>query len=189
VGTTEAKSLIILGLISSLLTIVGLWPEYGPLNADLPELATVLLLLINLGFVATGWFWFRESAPSQIRYEQIPALVISLVGITGIVGSLAVFQPWQYSGMAAGIFSISTGLLVISGIGLSLSGYLWFRQREMRYPLALLAGLLAVGLLYIIRQRLDVVIGIPLFVVVVAIIFLLPVVVTLHVITPESVRR
>jgi hypothetical protein len=52
-----------------------------------------------------------------------------------------------------------------------------------------LAGLLAVGLLYIIRQRLDAIIGIPLFVVVIAIIFLLPVVVTLHVITPEpSVR-
>jgi len=188
-ATTEAKSLIILGLISSLLTIVGLWPEYGPVNADLPELATILLLLINLGFVATGWFWFRESAPGQIRYEQIPALVISLVGITGIVGSLAVFQAWQYTGMAAGLFSISTGLFVIPGIGLSLSGYLWFRQREMRYPLALMAGLLAVGLLYTIRQQSDVIIGIPLFVVVVAIIFLLPVVVTLRVITPESLAR
>lgn len=59
----------------------------------------------------------------------------------------------------------------------------------MRYPLALLVGLLAVGLLYIIRQRLDVIIEIPLFVVVVAIIFLLPVVVTLHVFTPESLAR
>ncbi|NIC00993.1 hypothetical protein G9C83_15385 [Halobacterium sp. R2-5] len=145
--------------------------------------------MINLGFVATGWFWFRESTPSQIRYEQIPALVISLVGITGIVGSLAVFQPWQYTGMAAGLFSISTGLFVIPGIGLSLSGYLWFRQREMRYPLALMAGLLAVGLLYIIRQQSDAIIGIPLSVVVVAIIFLLPVVVTLRVITPESLAR
>lgn len=187
--TTEAKSLIILGTISSPFTIIGLWPEYGSLNHDLPELETVLLLLVNLGLVATGWFWFQESAPSQIRYEQIPALVISLVAITGIVGSLAVFQPWQYSGMAAGIISISTGLFVIAGIGLSLSGYIWFRQREMRYPLALLAGLLAVGLLYIIRHRLDVIIGIPLFVVVVATIFLLPVVVTLHVIAPESLAR
>ncbi|MCD2205275.1 hypothetical protein [Halobacterium sp. KA-6] len=96
-ATTEAKSLIILGLFSSLLTTLGLWPEYGPLNAGLPELATVLLLLINLGFMATGWFWYQERASGQIRYEQIPALVISLVGITGIVGSLVVFQPWQYT--------------------------------------------------------------------------------------------
>lgn len=182
---TEAMSLIILGLLSSLLMIVGLWSEYGRLNADLPELATVLLLMINLGFVATGWFWFRESAPSQIRYEQIPALVIGLVGVTGIVGSLAVFQPWQYTGMAAGIFSIFTGLFVIIGTGLSLSGYIWFRQREMRYPLALLVGLLAVGLLYIIRQRLDVIIEIPLFAIVVATVFLLPVAVVLHVIHPS----
>lgn len=28
-ATTEAKSLIILGLSNSLLTIVSLWPEYG----------------------------------------------------------------------------------------------------------------------------------------------------------------
>ncbi|MCD2199523.1 hypothetical protein LPA44_06385 [Halobacterium sp. KA-4] len=181
-ATTEAKSLIILGLTSSLLTILGLWPEYGPLNADLPELATVLLLLINLGFMATGWFWYQERASGQIRYEQIPALVISLVGITGIVGSLVVFQPWQYTGMAAGLFSISTGLFVIPGIGLSLSGYLWFRHQEMRYPLALLVGLLAVGLLYIIRQRLDIIIQIPLFAIVVVAVFLLPVVVVLRVI-------
>ncbi|UHH26783.1 hypothetical protein [Halobacterium noricense] len=180
-ATTEAKSLIILGLISSLLTIVGLWPEYGPLNADLPELATILLLLINLGFVVTGWFWFRESAPGQSRYEQVPAVVISLVGITGIVGSLVVFQPWQYTGMAAGLFFVSTGLFVIPGIGLSLSGYFWFRQREMRYPLALLVGLLAVGLLYIIRQRLSVIIEIPLFAIVVVAVFALPVVVVLRV--------
>lgn len=184
-ATTESKSLIVLGLISSLLTIVGIWPEYGALNADLPELVTVILLMISVGFVATGWFWFRESSPSQIRYEQIPALVISLVGITGIVGSLAVFRPWQYTGMAAGLFSISTGLFVIPGIGLSLSGYIWFRQREMRSPLALLVGLLAVGFLYIIRQRLDVIIEIPLFTIVVVAVFILPVVVTLHVIQPS----
>jgi hypothetical protein len=184
-ATTEAKSLLILGLTGSLFTIIGLWPEYGALNAGLPELATILLLLINLGFVATGWFWYQERAPGQIRYEQIPAVVIGLVGITGIAGSLAVFQPWRYSGMAAGIFSISTGLFVISGIGLSLSGYLWFRQREMRYPLASLVGLLAIGLLYIIHQRLDVIIGIPLFATIVAVVFLLPVVVALRVIHPS----
>lgn len=83
--------------------------------------------------------------------------------------------------MAAGLFSISTGLFVIPGIGLSLSGYLWFRQREMRYPLALLVGLLAVGLLYVVRQRLDVIIQIPLFAIVVVAVFVLPVVVVLWV--------
>ncbi|TQQ78528.1 hypothetical protein EGH24_14225 [Halonotius terrestris] len=141
--------------------------------------------MINLGFVVTGWVWYQERAPGQSRYEQIPAVVIGLVGITGIVGSLAVFQPWQYTGMAAGLFSIATGLFVIPGIGLSLSGYIWFRQREMRYPLALLVGLLAVGLLYILHQRLDVIIGIPLFSIVVAAVFLLPVAVALHVIHPS----
>ena len=42
----EAHSLTVLGLIGSLLTVLGLWPEYGSLTADLPELATVLLLLL-----------------------------------------------------------------------------------------------------------------------------------------------
>ncbi|CQH54541.1 uncharacterized protein HHUB_2098 [Halobacterium hubeiense] len=183
--TTEKESLIILGLVSSLLTIVGLWPEYGPLNADLPELATALLLLINIGLVATGWFWSRGRAPGQIRYEQIPALAVGVVGVTGIVGSLAVFRPWQYTGMAGGLSIIFTGLFVIPGIALSLSGYIWFRQREMRYSLASLVGLLAVGLLYVIRQRLDFVTGIPVFAIVVAVVFILPVVVVPRVIHPR----
>ena len=87
--------------------------------------------------------------------------------------------------MAGGLSIIFTGLFIIPGIALSLSGYIWFRQREMRYSLASLVGLLAVGLLYVIRQRLDFVTGIPLFAIVVAVVFVLPVVVVLRAIHPR----
>lgn len=43
--------------------------------------------------------------------------------------------------------------LLVTGVVLVSRGWQWFRKRQMKYPLSILTGTLALGLAYIAHQR------------------------------------
>ena len=51
---SKAFYLVAMGILSGLGTIVGFSAEYGSLDAGQPEFATVLILIIGVGFILTG---------------------------------------------------------------------------------------------------------------------------------------
>ena len=118
----------------------------------------------------------------------MPALFLGLVGLASIVGSVVVFQPWQYEGLAGGLRYILVACLTVIGVVLIVVANRWIRQREVRYPLTILSCLLAVGLFYLVHQRLDLNLPIPLLAVLVALVAILPMTV-LYVFDSESPVR
>jgi hypothetical protein len=173
---------IISGLSTGAVAIFGIAPEIGSIDAGQSELSAVIILSISLGFVVTGcgWYW------NYPRHLQMPSLVLGGVGVAGVGGGLVVFRPWQYAGLAGGLRTLITGVFVVVGGGLALSGSYWFRQREYRYPLALLAGLLSLGLFYLAHQRLDLLMAIPVLALVVAVVVAGPIIAVLFQLDSDS---
>lgn len=181
--------LILLGFVSSVITVVSFQPEYGPIDAGQPELATVFILVISLGFVVTGWLWIREPDTSDARYPQVPALTLSVLGLSGIVGVVVVFRPWDYGGLAGGLRGLLMFVSLIVGTALLLAGWRWTQAWEVRYPLSFLAGALVLGLFYVAHQRLDFLIPIPRLAVIVAVVLVVPILAVLYGFSPRpSVR-
>jgi len=183
-----ALSLVLTGVLGTLLTIVAYGFGNTPLTPGQPELVTALLLLTTLGFVVTGVLWHRAPNSSPTRYRVVPAVTLGLVGITAIFGSLAVFQPWESRGFGRTVTGLITGLLSILGAGVAVASYRWFRQREFRYPLAILTGILSVGLFHRFAQQFDPTIPVPLVALVVGIILVVPAYSVLTVLQPQSER-
>lgn len=163
-ATTSGRLFVVVGLVSGLVAALGFASEIGPVNAGHPELAAGITLAVSFGFVVIGWGLLR-ARPWVVR---VPSLILGTVGIIAAIGGPIVFRPWAYRGLAGGLSTLITGGLVVCGLGVILSGVYWYAHRAYRQPLAVLAGILAVGLFYIAHQVLDVAIGIPLLAIAVA---------------------
>lgn len=109
---SNAFYLVAMGILFALGTIVGFSAEYDSFDAGQSEFATVLILAMSFGVLLTGWLAIREHS----RYQQVPALFLGLVGLTSIVGSIVVFQPWQYGGLAGGLRSLIVAGLTVVGV-------------------------------------------------------------------------
>jgi amino acid transporter len=182
---TKPIHLIVVGMVSPVLTLVGFGPEYGAFDAGQAELATVFILIVSLGFVLTGWLWLRGRDEGRVSFLRLPGLTLATLGIASFVGSLAVFLPGRYTGFAGALRGILFTIFAFVGTGCLLAGWRWAKDQQMRYPLALLAGGLALGLFYVAHQRLDLLIPNPLLAVIVAVVVGVPTLAFLYGLSPR----
>jgi hypothetical protein len=179
-------SLVITGIFGALLTIAGYGVENTPLTPGQPELVTAILIVTTLGFVVTGIVWRRGLDSGSTRYRLIPAVTLALVGIMAVLGSFVVFQPWASRGFGRTVTVLITGVLSILGACFAVVSYRWYRQQELRYPLALLTGILSVGLFHRFAQEFDPSMPVSIVALIVVVIAVVPVKGVLHVLQPES---
>jgi hypothetical protein len=99
----------------------------------------------------TGLSWL--SVEDTDRYRRIPAATLSLLGLIAIVAGPAVFRPWEYGGLAFGVFWLWTWLVIGAGAVFLTFGRRWYRELRMRRPLALLASSLAVSWFAVYHDR------------------------------------
>lgn len=177
--------LIIAGVLAGLITVFGFVSEYGRIDPGQPELAATLILFICLGFVLTGVAWLRPSSVPT-SHQRVPALVLVVLGFLGITGGMLVLSPWLYDGLAGGLRGILMFVFVVLGAAFGLAGWRWYRERELRYPLAVQSGGLALGLFYLTHQQLDLLIDIPVLAIVVVLVVAVPVVGVLYGIQPMA---
>lgn len=135
--------------------------------------------------MVTAWLWIRESDAGAARYRQVPALSLSVLGLSGIVGGVVVIYPGEYGGLAGGLRGILMVLFVLIGTGFLLTGWHCARNQEMRYPLSLLASGLALGLFYVAQQQLDFLIPIPRLADIVAVVLVVPIFAVLYGFSPR----
>jgi hypothetical protein len=179
-------SLVLLGVVGTFLTIAGYGFGNTPLTPGQPELVTVILLLTTLGFVMTGVVRCGWADTSDTQYRVIPALTLGLVGIMAIFGSLVVFQPWNSRGFGRTITVLITSVLSILGAWIAVISYRWYRQQEFRYPIAILSGILSVGLFHRFAQQFDPTIPVPVVALIVALTVVVPVMSVLYVLQPQT---
>jgi hypothetical protein len=180
-----ALSLVLVGVFGTLLTIAGYGFGNTPLTPGQPELVTAILLITTLGLILTGLLWRRGLGSGRIRYRSVPALTLVLVGLAAIFGSLLVFQPWESRGFGRTVTTLITGVLGILSGCISIVSYRWYRQQELRYPLATLIGILSVGLFHRFAQQFDPIIPVSLVALIVVIIAVVPVAGVLYVLKPQ----
>lgn len=180
-----ALSLVLTGVFGILMTMAGYGFGNTPLTPGQPEFVTAILLITTSGFVVTGLLWRRGSDSGTTRYQLIPAVTLSLIGMTAIIGSVAVFQPWESQGFGRTVTVAITSVLSILGACLAVVSYRWYRQRELRYPLAILLGILSVGLFHRFAQQFDPTLPVPFVALLVAIIVIVPVTSVLYVLEPQ----
>lgn len=183
-----ARSLVVLGVLSAIATGLGYGLDNTVTTFGQEEVVTAVLSLISFGYVSTGVLWFREqeAAATNVRSLQLPALTLIAVAITTVVGTLFVFQPWQYRGFAATATTLLTGFLAVVAIGLVVVGITWARRREPRYPLALLTGILAVGLFHRLAQQVNPTLPVPVVAVLVVVIAVVPPIIVLSQVPAQS---
>lgn len=142
--------LLILGGLGGLLTA-----SIGTGGSNVVVLATVSVVGISLGLLVTGGTGiFRQNVGIEV-YTRAPAGTLLLLGLTDILGGLVLFYPTNGS-VTYGLQMILTAVLVLVGGVLLYGGWRWSRQRQMRYPLGLLAGGFVLGVSYLLHQRLDI---------------------------------
>lgn len=141
--------LVFVGLVTGLATVGA-----GVSGSDVDRLVTGFLIVISGGYVATGTSWIAQERAGS-RYAQLPAIALVVLGVSHIIGGLVSFHPLK-STVNQGLQMMLMGVLVLTGIGLVLVGRRWARERQMRYPLGILAGGLVLGLAYFTHQRFDV---------------------------------
>jgi predicted membrane channel-forming protein YqfA (hemolysin III family) len=79
-----------------------------------------------------------------------------------------------------------TGVLSILGAWVAVVSYRWYRQRELRYPLAILTGTLSVGLFHRFAQQFDPTMPVSIVALIVVIMVVVPVKGVLYVLQPQS---
>lgn len=169
-----------------MITVGGFGSEYGQLDAGQPELAATMILLLCLGFVLMGFTWLlRGTIP--VSHQRIPALTVGVLGVAGIIGGLVVFQSWAHRGLAGGLRGLLLLVFVLVGAGCGLAGWRWYQKRELRWPLAIQSGGLALGLFYLIHQQLDLLIDVPILVLLVFLVVVLPAIGVLRWLQPKTV--
>lgn len=176
--------LALTGVFSFSLTILWLG-RFRPLSPGQSELVSALLLIISVGFVGTGWAWYRAPSAEKSHYRVIPIVTLGHVGVTIVIGSLLVFTPWEYRGFTRAATGLLTGLLVGLGGSISLASYNWLQTGEFRYPLAVCSGILSVGLFHRFAQQFDPTMPVPLVALIVAVLAIAPVIGVLYGLEPQ----
>lgn len=139
-----------MGLVSGIATISA-----GVTQSNIDRLVTGLLVVISGGFVATGGLWLARRRTEATLYPRLPAMTLVLFGISCIIGAIVSFSPVR-STVNQGLQMLLMGGLILTGVVLVFSGWRWYQERQMRYPLSILSGALVLGLAYITRQRLGI---------------------------------
>ncbi len=181
-------TLVILGVLSILIVFVGFDPGYRGMSAGQQALASALTLTISLGFIVTGFLWIMSDS-WKIEYSQIPAVTLAVLGIIAILGSLVVFQPWSSGGLAGGLRWGIVALSAVLGGIFALAGTKWAREKQVQYPLALLAGGQALGVFFIGHQQFDLLLSTPQLTVAIAAVVLIPIVFVLRSLSREATVR
>lgn len=89
----------------------------------------------------------RNELPSQ---GNIPSFILGFIGLLAVLGSVPVFRPWAYEGLAAGLrWTGLVGFLLGGGIVVAL-GVHWCRTQNVTLPLTLFAGLTGAGVFNIL---------------------------------------
>lgn len=141
--------LSLVGLASGFATLMA-----GVTGSNVDWLATGFLVIISAGLVTTGGLGIVQPRDGNL-YHHLPATTLIVLGISLIFGGLVAFNPGG-STVNRGLQLMLMGVLVLTGIGLVLVGWRWARERQMSYPLGILAGGLVLGLAYLIHQMYDV---------------------------------
>ena len=144
---------------------------------------------VGCGFLGMAGISLRRGEPALLSRTQIPAVVLFGVGALWILGSVPVFQPHRYDGLAGGLRLLLTSGLVVAGSVALLLGIRWYRRRQPRYPLAVSTGVLGLGFLYVAHQELGLNLPFPFLTVLTVLAIALPVVVTLRLFEPTAFRE
>lgn len=137
--------LLFVGLASGFTTLM-----VGVAGSNVDWLVTGFLVIISAGFVTMGGLGIAQPREGNL-YHRLPALTLVVLGISSVVGGLVSFQPMR-STVTQGLQLALMAILGLIGVVLILGGRHWAREREMRYPLAILSGCLVLGLGYIAHQ-------------------------------------
>ena len=144
-GTTL---LLVWGL---LVVVIGL-PVYNPLNrrgmaGGFRWLAVVISLIVAFGLVGSSILTWRRGRSSTPRARLLSG-VIGVVGAVIVVGTVPVVRPWKYTGLAGGLRTVVLAGLATGGGLLVIAGVRWYRAKDSRSPVSILAFLTGVGLFY-----------------------------------------
>lgn len=146
--TRGSTPLVVWGVLVALGGIVLYTPlGHGGVGGRLRWLAVAVSLSIGVGLVASGIVAWKRGGLVE-RQTRVPAGVLVVVGLVGAVGSLPIFRPWQYDGLAGGIRTLAMGGATIGGAALVVAGAKWYRSGNAKAPLVVLAGLCGMGAFY-----------------------------------------
>lgn len=151
-----------LGLAGIGVGAISLQP--GVLGWHHPALRWVLSAAFALAGVGLLAFAGRSLPPLEGRIlgpANVPAAVLALVGTVGVVGSVPSFQPGQYGGLAGGLRLAATVAVGSVGGAFVLAGWWWFREGEVRHPLAVLAAIVGSGAFLVVHQQANLVFSLP----------------------------
>lgn len=171
--------LVLVGLGSAVATLAA-----GIQGSNIDGLVTAFTLTIDGGLILMGVLWL--SHPKSALHTRIPAVTVLLLGVGSIVGGVTAFEAWKVS-FNQELRVILTGVLVLVGCGLVISGWLWTHRQQVQHPTALLISGLIPGLAYIAHQRLDLYFSTPLIVLTVVLSFLFAIVAG-YVLPPPSLK-
>lgn len=147
------------GLLSSwgLITLVGGLLLYDPSSyhpasvaGGLRWLAVLVATILGGGLVLSGIRVWQDGL-EYARRMRLPALILAVIGLVVVIGSVPIFRPWAYSGLAGGLRGMGVLVFLVGG-GLGVAvGIRYYQRRSPRLPLLCLAGVTGVGAFY----RLD----------------------------------
>jgi len=119
--------------------------------------AEVASLAVAIGagtLLATGGAWLLGDAVSTALRTRLPAVGLALSGVAVIAGTALVFATRTPS-EPSGLFT-AAGVLVVTGMGaVLLQGLRWARTESTGLPLALLIGVVNIGLFHRFAQQYD----------------------------------
>lgn len=140
--------LVLWGLLVAIGGIVLYNPlNHGGLAGELRWLVILESLLIGAGLVGSGIRMWRRDTVVQ-RQTGLPASILVVIGLVGAVGSILIFRPWQYDGLAGGLRTMILAGAIVGGVVLVAAGVTWYRSGNAQLPLVVLAGLCGVGAFY-----------------------------------------
>lgn len=139
-------------LLWGLSVLLGGVVLYNPLNkaglAGGLRWLTLLVAVVLGGGLVLGSIFAWQKKREYTRQMGLPALILVGVGLLAIGGSVSMFRPWTYDGLAGGLRVLAlVGFLVGGGLFVA-TGFYCYRTRNARLPLTILAGLTGAGVFY-----------------------------------------